>query len=181
MAGSEGGRSEEAESGEAEPGVDSGEWKQKVELAQEKAKQSQTKLDQALVNYEDKKAQAKLWQAKQSQVQAQLWQAKQSQTQLQQEFVPLISAVLMFILMLVLLLRQGNKISLPLTGQLIIVLPEECIAELEALHQQMKSDQRSIWFIRRIMLRSILESLWAFFILINFENLWLPRNKGRTK
>lgn len=82
---------------------------------------------------------------------------------------------------MLLLLRQRNQIFLPLTGQLIIVLPEEYIADLEAFYQQMKSEERSIWFIRKKMLWTILELLWALHIQINVENLWLPQNKGRNK
>jgi hypothetical protein len=84
-----------------------------------------------------------------------------------------------FIAMLLLLLRQQNRISLTLTGQLICFFPEECIAELEALHQQMKSEQRSTWLIRMIMLRSFLELFLALYVQINIENLWLPQHRGR--
>ncbi|MBD2168654.1 hypothetical protein H6G04_30200 [Calothrix membranacea FACHB-236] len=99
----------------------------------------------------------------------------------QHQFILLGISALCFILILLLLLRQRNRISLTLTGQLIIVLPEECITELEALHQQMKSEERSIWVIRTIMLWSVLELLWAFHIQINVENFWLPKSKGHTK
>ncbi|NEQ68751.1 MAG: hypothetical protein F6K21_25270 [Symploca sp. SIO2D2] len=81
-------------------------------------------------------------------------------------------SVLSFITLLLLLLRQRNQTSLTLTGQLF--LPEECIADLEALHQRMKSQQRPLWFIQLRMLQEVVELLWAFYIHINLENLWLP-------
>lgn len=59
-----------------------------------------------------------------------------------QQFILLGISALCFMLMLLLLLRR-NQISLTLTGQLIIVLPEECIVELEAFHQQIKFDGTS--------------------------------------
>lgn len=80
-----------------------------------------------------------------------------------------------------LLLKQRNRVSLNLIGQLITFIPEECVAELGALYQQKKSEQHSIWFIRTIMLWSFLELLWAFYIQINVENLWLPNSKERKK
>ncbi|NER52634.1 MAG: hypothetical protein F6J92_39545 [Symploca sp. SIO1A3] len=81
-------------------------------------------------------------------------------------------SVLGFITLLLLLLRQQNQVSLTLTGQLF--LPEECIADLEALHQRMKSQQCPLWFIQLRMLQEIVELLWAFQIHIRIENFWLP-------
>ncbi|NEP13762.1 MAG: hypothetical protein F6K14_26885 [Symploca sp. SIO2C1] len=75
------------------------------------------------------------------------------------------------------LLRLRNQVSLTLTGQLFF--PEECIAELEALHQRMKSQQRPLWFIRLKMLQEIVELLWAFHVHIKFENLWLPGKNNK--
>ncbi|NES24255.1 MAG: hypothetical protein F6K41_36420 [Symploca sp. SIO3E6] len=81
-------------------------------------------------------------------------------------------SALSLITLLLLLLKQQNQVSLTLTGELFF--PEECIAELEALHQRMKSQQQPLWFIQFRMLQEIVELLWAFYIHINLENLWLP-------
>ena len=86
-----------------------------------------------------------------------------------------------FIVVLLLLLRQQNRISLSLTGQLICFLPEECIAELEALRQQLKSEHHSIWLIRRIMFWTFLNLLWALYFQINIENLLFPPFGGNKK
>jgi cation transport ATPase len=101
------------------------------------------------------------------------------QQKLQQESLFLGISAVCFIVMLILLLRQRNRISLTLTGQLICFFPEECIAELEALHKQMGSEQHSIWLIRMIMLQNFLELFLAFYVQINIENLWLPQHRGR--
>jgi hypothetical protein len=133
-------------------------------LAQAHYKQSQAQYKQAVTQAHYKQAQA----VAQAQVQA-----------LQSQFTLLGISALCF-LMLLLLLRR-NQISLPLTGQLIIVLPEECIVELEDFHQQIKFEKRSAWVIRMIMLWTVLELLWALHIQINVENLWLPKSRGHTK
>lgn len=103
------------------------------------------------------------------------------QSKLMLEFFLLLALASGFIRMLVLLLERQNQVSLSLTGQLICFLPEECIGELEALHQQMKSEQRSIWLIRMIILGNFLELLWAFYVQIKIDNLRLPQNKGHKK
>jgi len=81
-------------------------------------------------------------------------------------------SLLGFITLLLLLLKPQNQKCLTLTGQLFF--PEEYIAELEALHQRMKSQQRPLWFIQLRMFQEVVELLWAFYIHINVENLWLP-------
>ncbi|MBC1225406.1 hypothetical protein GNF10_32530 [Nostoc sp. UCD121] len=86
-----------------------------------------------------------------------------------------------FVGMLVLLLRQRNQISLPLTDQLIIVLPEEYIADLEALYQYKNSQDLPVWVIKKEMLWTVLGMLWAFHIQINLDNLWLPNSKGHKR
>ncbi|MBC1225407.1 hypothetical protein GNF10_32895 [Nostoc sp. UCD121] len=131
-------------------------------------------VEQAVPRWAER-AQAARAQAQAAQVVAQV----EAQA-LQQQLILLGISALCFILMLLLLLRR-NQISLPFTGQLIIVLPEEYIVELEAFHQQIKFEKRSIWVIRKIMLWTVLELLWAFHIQINVENLWLPKSRGHNK
>jgi hypothetical protein len=155
-------------------------WKAQVQVleARKQVRETQKMQDQALV--------VRLLRLKQTQVQtqealveAQIQAQMQAET-LQQQFILLGISGLCFILMLLLLLRR-NQISLPLTGQLIIVLPEECVVELEAFHQQIKFEKRSAWVIRMIMLWTVLELLWAFHVQINVENLSLPKSKGHNK
>lgn len=76
-------------------------------------------------------------------------------------------------------LGQHNQISLSLKSQLIYFLPEECVAELQALRQQLKFEQRSNWIICMIMLKNILELFWAFYVQIKIDNLWLLQHRGR--
>ncbi|MBD2168653.1 hypothetical protein H6G04_30195 [Calothrix membranacea FACHB-236] len=104
----------------------------------------------------------------------------QARQALQQQSMLLGIPAFCCIFMLALLLGQRNKISLTLTGQLIIIFPEEWVAELEASHQLLKSQERSIWVIRKKMLKAVVQLLWAYFQ-INVENLWLPKSKGRNK
>ena len=83
--------------------------------------------------------------------------------------------------------RQSHQKSLKLkkqrhyaiTSKLVYILPEECIAELQTLHQRMKSQQRPLWFIRLRMLQEIVELLWAFHVHIKLENLWLPGKNNK--
>jgi predicted PurR-regulated permease PerM len=84
-------------------------------------------------------------------------------------------SALCFIVMLIVLIKQRNRISLSLTGLFICFIPEECVAELEALGEQLKSEHLSTWFIRIIILKNVLELFYAFYIEINIQNLWLFR------
>ncbi len=88
-------------------------------------------------------------------------------------------SVLGFTTLLLLLLRQENHVSLTLTNQLIVVFPEECVAELEVLHQRMKFQQHPLWLIQLRILQEVVELLWAFYIHINFENLWVPGKNSK--
>jgi hypothetical protein len=60
------------------------------------------------------------------------------------------------------------------TAKLIVLLPEEYIAELSVLLQRMKKAKASPWEIRLRFLTEFLTLLWVFYIQIKFENLWLP-------
>ncbi len=88
---------------------------------------------------------------------------------------------------LILLKAKGNKAKQKKAEQtqvfqnLIIVLPEEYVADLKDLYQQLIKEKRSTWVIRTIILWSVLELLWAFYIQIKIENIWLPKNKARKK
>ena len=63
------------------------------------------------------------------------------------------------------------------TSQLIRFIPEEYVAELEALSQQLKSTNYSNWLIKMIILKCFLELTFAFHIQIKIENIWLPQKK----
>jgi hypothetical protein len=76
---------------------------------------------------------------------------------------------------LLLLLRVRAQISMPLSGQLICFLPEECVAELGVFRQRLQSQHRSEMVIRLILLRCVIELFWAFYIPIQINNLFLPR------
>lgn len=154
---------------------------QQTQQAYQQAQQAhQQAYEQALQALQQAYEQA-LQQAYQQEQQAfqQAYQAKQQKLQLESLFLVISALCFMVILLLLQLLRERNQMSLTLTGQLICFFPEEYIAELGALHKQMKSEQRSNWVIRMIMLKNILELFLAFYVQINIENLWLPQYRGR--
>jgi hypothetical protein len=62
--------------------------------------------------------------------------------------------------------------------QLSLFFPEECAAELGALHQRLKVNGKSTWFIRLRMIQEILELLVAIYIQIKIEDLWLPQKSN---
>jgi hypothetical protein len=78
---------------------------------------------------------------------------------------------------LLLLLRLRAQIAMPLTGQLICFLPEECVAELSVFRQRLQSQKRSELLIRLLLLCCIIQLFWAFYICIQIDNLCLPSNK----
>jgi len=102
--------------------------------------------------------------------QGELEHLQELKQQLNQAWLLLGLFILSFMALLFLLLSHRQQVSL--TGQFF--LPEEYIAELEALHQRMKSQQKPLWFIQLRMLQEVVELLWAFYIHIRIENLWLP-------
>lgn len=75
--------------------------------------------------------------------------------------------------------KEGGKPSLK--SKLICFLPEEYIAELEALHQQLKFEQCFNWVIHMIMFKNILELFWALYVQINIDNFWLPQHRKTPK
>jgi len=78
---------------------------------------------------------------------------------------------------LLLLLRLRAQISMPLAGQLICFLPEECVAELGIFRQRLQSQKRSELLIRLLLLSCVIELFWVFYISIQIDNLWLPGSK----
>lgn len=106
----------------------------------------------------------------------------------------LLAQVLVLVSMLILeevLMLQGLTVkkilssimkSPKLQKQLLLFLadklfPEESVAELVASYKQLKSQNQSRWFILIIILWNSLGLLWAFYIQIKIENIWLPQRK----
>jgi hypothetical protein len=104
------------------------------------------------------------------------------QYQLIQESLILGMLVLLFLVGSWAMIAQRNAISLSLTGQLILFLPEECTAELGALEHRLKAEkENSLWRIRLFLLWCFLELLWSFYVQINLENLTLPNFSQRRE
>ena len=88
------------------------------------------------------------------------------------EFITLGAAI--FGVLLLLLLLQRHRTGLPLTGHLVLVLPEECVAELAALQQRLKQQQRPVWFVRCRMVQETLALMVGVYVQINLDNWGLP-------
>lgn len=76
--------------------------------------------------------------------------------------------------------KQSLWKSVTLIGWFSNIFPEESVGELLALHQQLISKQLPYCLAQLIMLRALLEMVWAFQIQMKIENLWLPQT-GNTK
>ena len=62
----------------------------------------------------------------------------------------------------------------PLTKHLALVLPEECVAELAALQQRLRKQQRPGWFICFRLVQETLALMFGVYIQIDFDNWRLP-------
>lgn len=78
------------------------------------------------------------------------------------------------------LLSLLSLILLPLIVRASKFLPEEAVAELAAFHQRLKRSRKNAIYIQFRMTWHFLETLWAFYIKIKIDNLWLA-NKSSTK
>ena len=85
------------------------------------------------------------------------------------------------LVLLLLPLLQRDRTGRPLIGQLVLVLPEECVAELTALHQRLKKQQLPSWLIRFLLVQETLKLMWVIHIQIKFDNLWLPRQGNQVE
>lgn len=61
----------------------------------------------------------------------------------------------------------------------IFFMPEECIAELEVIHKELKSSDINTWIIRFIMLWNIIVLLKSIYIQVAIENILLPGKNKR--
>lgn len=73
-----------------------------------------------------------------------------------------------------------SLILLPLLVRASKSLPEEATADLAALRQRLKRSRRNPVYIQLRTAWHFLEILWAFYIKIKIDNLWLPK-KSSTK
>lgn len=74
-------------------------------------------------------------------------------------------------------LVSEKRLTKKKTSQLIRFIPEECVAELTALSQQLKSNNYPTWLIKMIIFKCFLELIFAFYIQIKIDNFRLPRKK----
>jgi hypothetical protein len=71
-----------------------------------------------------------------------------------------------------------SLIILPLLGRASKSLPEEATAELAALRQRLKRSRKTPVYIQLRTAWHFLEILWAFYIKIKIDNLWLPKESS---
>ena len=95
------------------------------------------------------------------------------------EFVILGVAAFGGLVLLLLLVLQRDRTGVPLTGHLVLVLPEECVAELAALHQRLRKQQRPRWYVRFRMVQETLELMFGVYIQVNLDNWGLPGQGNR--
>ena len=90
------------------------------------------------------------------------------------EFIGLGATAFGGLVLLLLLLLQRDRTGIPLTGHLVLVLPEECVAELAALLQRLKKQQHPGWFVRFRLVQETLALMVGVYVQINFDNWRLP-------
>lgn len=82
---------------------------------------------------------------------------------------------------LILKRKQVLEGILPSDTWLSHIFPEECVAELAALHKRLINKKHSIWIIRLRMTQEIVELLWAFYVQIKIDNLLLSKKSNISK
>lgn len=96
-----------------------------------------------------------------------------AQLLLQSGILLALSSVLL-IAILVVLTKSRTPYGLPAIAHFIAFLPEECAAEMGALHQRLKKKGIPPWEIRRRLCEEFLFLLWAFYIQVRLDNIYLP-------
>ncbi len=98
---------------------------------------------------------------------------------------PSMALLMMVLLPLVLALILMPVVLFSITLELLSfflvykLLPEECVAELEALYKQLKSQKKPRWLIVIIIIWNFLELIFAVYIQIKIENLLLSIQKKK--
>jgi hypothetical protein len=59
--------------------------------------------------------------------------------------------------------------------------PEEVVSELSALRGELTQTKKSTLLIETTLLYVIFTLIWAFYIQINIDNLWLPSKDQRRR
>ena len=95
------------------------------------------------------------------------------------EFIGLGATALGGLVLLLLLMSQRDRTGVPLTGHLVLVLPEECVAELAALHQRLRKQRCPRWYVRFRMVQETLELMFGVYVQINLDNWGLPGQGNR--
>ncbi|MFG6105363.1 hypothetical protein U2F10_24120 [Leptothoe sp. EHU-05/26/07-4] len=83
------------------------------------------------------------------------------------------STLALFSFLVALSKLQGSS-TLPHTTHLIAFLPEEYVAELGYLQRRLKKTNASPWQIQQRLTHEFLFLLWAYYIQVKLENLFLP-------
>lgn len=113
-----------------------------------------------------------------AQIQAEIkWAKVRRNKGFQFDVISLILSMLALVTALLFLIRIQNQTSLSFAGQLFYFLPEECVAELGALSQQLKSNNYPNWLIKMIIFKCFLELTFALYIQINIDNFRLPSKR----
>jgi HEAT repeats len=66
-------------------------------------------------------------------------------------------------------------------NHLICYFPDEVVGELIALRRELTKAEKSTLFIETKLFHEVLTLIWAFYIQINIENLWLPSKDQRRR
>lgn len=98
---------------------------------------------------------------------------------LQWEFLYLLILIVSASIFFLFLFKSRYSLHISLTGQLIIIFPEEYVANLVLLKRQMLDKKRPNWYIQLRMLQETLELISAIYIQIPLDNLGLPSIKRK--
>jgi PBS lyase HEAT-like repeat len=89
-------------------------------------------------------------------------------------------AISSFLLLLTLFsLRQLHRISWQ--GHLICYFPKEVVSELIAFRRELTQSKKPTILIEITLLYVVFTLIWAFYVQINIENLWLPSKDQRRR
>ncbi|MEM9091291.1 MAG: hypothetical protein AAGC93_21435 [Cyanobacteria bacterium P01_F01_bin.53] len=90
-----------------------------------------------------------------------------------------VSTVILIGLLVMLIRIQGSS-KLPRTANLIAFLPEECVAELGYLESRLKQAKKPHWQIRRRLIHEFVFLLWAHYVQMQIDNLFLGSGEDHT-
>ncbi|EKU97597.1 hypothetical protein Lepto7375DRAFT_6802 [Leptolyngbya sp. PCC 7375] len=76
--------------------------------------------------------------------------------------------------------RVKGSLRLPGVAHIIAFLPEEYVAELGYLQHRLKKSKATPWQIRRRLIHEFVLLIWAYYIQVQLDNLFLDSNQDHT-